>query len=331
MEDKFVTNAINNGYSKEKALEIYQLILNFASYGFNKSHSVAYSIISYKMAYLKAHYPLYFYLALLNSTSMDEEKTKEYLREMKKHDIKVNKPDINKSNTNYTISYNTLYLPFDLVKGISRVISEKIASAREDSFKDIYDFFTKMVMISIPKNVYLSLINSGSLDSFKINRKTIVQNLDNLVNYGNLVKDLGKENVLEPEIIPSDEYTKEELIALEKECFGFYISNHPIVFYREKIKDTILLSDIKSYFNKNVTCVLLIDRIKEITTKDNEKMAFLSCSDEEMSIDVIIFPKTYESITNLKKGDIIKVEGKVERRKDYSIIASTIVNIREIL
>ena len=221
LKDKFINNAIANGYDKNKVLEIYDLILNFAGYGFNKSHSVAYSIISYKMAYLKANYPLYYYLSLLNTTNPNDEKTKMYLREMKKHDLKINKPDINKSNLNYTISYNTIYLPFSIIKGISNIIADKIISVRGNGFTDIYDVFTKLVSISIPKNIYLALINSGCLDSFNYNRKTIVDNLDILINYATLVKDLGEDSLTKPEIMESIEYTKEELINSEKEYFGF--------------------------------------------------------------------------------------------------------------
>ena len=330
-QNKFINNSIKNGYSKEKAEQIYQLILNFASYGFNKSHSVAYSIISYKMAYLKAHYPLYFYLALLNLSEMDEVKTKKYLQEVKSHELKVNKPDINISNNDYVIYYETIYLPFKTIKGISSVISDKIVSIRGNRFVDLYDFFSKMSEVSIPKNIYMSLIKSGALDSFGYNRKTISENVDNLINYGNLVKDLGIDNVLKPEIIMFDEYDKEALIAFEKECFGFYLSNHPVAYYRSKIAETIKLVDIYKYFNKNVTCVVLVNNIKEINTKDNLKMAFILAEDEERMVDIVVFPKVYETIEELKKGDIIKVEGRIERKKDYNIIASKITNIKEIL
>ena len=191
--------------------------------------------------------------------------------------------------------------------------------------------FSKLVSIGIPKNIYLALINSGALDSFNYTRKTLVDNLDVLVNYGNLVKDLGVDNLTKPEIINSDEFTKEELINSEKEYFGFYISNHPVVYYRSKINNTIPLVNIKDYFNKNITTIVMIDKIKEITTKKNEPMAFLTCSDEEVSIDVIIFPKTYEKYSNFKKGDIIKVDGRVERRDNYNIIANDIINLKEIV
>ncbi len=330
-QDKFINNAITNGLTKEKANYLFNLILNFASYGFNKSHSVAYSIISYKMAYLKANYPLYFYLCLLNNESMDEVKTKKYLNEVKAHNLKVSKPDINKSSNNYLISYDTLYLPFKTIKGISSVISSEIVNGRDDKFIDIYDLFSKLSTSSIPKNVYLSLIKSGTLDSFGLTRKTIYDNIDNLVNYGNLVKDLGSENVLKPEIINSEEFQREELISFEKECFGFYLSNHPAAYYRNKIDKAVKLVDIKNYFNKNISCVVLVNRVKEIKTKDNLLMAFIDGEDEETTVDIIVFPKVYETVSKIKKGDIIKVDGKVERKNNYNIIASTITLVKEIV
>ena len=329
-QEKFINNSVCNGYSKEKASHIYNLILNFASYGFNKSHSVAYSMISYRMAYLKAHYPLYFYLSLLNSSDMDDSKRKKCLQELKTHNLKVSKPDINKSSDNYVIHYDIIYLPFKLIKGISSTISEKIISARNNEFLDIYDFFCKTAG-AIPKNVYLALITSGALETLGFNRKTIYENVDSLINYGNLVKDLGIDNVLKPEINVYSEFTKEELINFEKDSFGFYLSNHPVVYYRNMIDNSIKLIDIKKYFNRNVICVVLIDRIHEVNTKDNQKMAFIGGSDEETSIDIVVFPKVYETISNLKKGDIIKIEGRVERKRDYNIIASSIINIKEIL
>ena len=323
-QEKFVKNALLRGYDEKLVNQIFNYILEFASYGFNKSHSVAYSMISYKMAYLKANYKEYFYLAILNGSMEDEEKLKSYLSEMKRNNIQVIKPDINKSMDNYILNYNRVILPFGIIKGIGKEVSKKIIEARKDGFVDIYDFFSKYSSGS--KNVLELLIQSGTLDSFGFNRKTLMQNLDNLINYGNLVNDLGYDNVLKPEIEISDEYERLTIINNEKDCFGFYLTNHPVSFYKTKIK-AINLKDIKKYFNKKVTCVVIIDKIKEITTKKGEKMAFLRCSDEEDNIDVTVFPKTYENLSKISRNDIVKITGMVGRRREYNIILDTIEKI----
>ena len=304
------------------------MILEFASYGFNKSHSVAYSIISFKMAYLKYHYPLYFYTVLLNNSMSDNDKTINYIKECKKKNISILKPDINISIDKYKMYDDKILIPLNMIKGISSVNTRKIIEIRNDKFIDIYDFYIKMVANNISENIIISLINSGSLDCFNYNRKTLINNVDNLINYGNLVKDLGNDFVLKPEIIIEEEYIKEELINKEKEIFGFYLSNHPVTYYREKTDNCINLADIKKYFNKYIKSVLMIDKIKEISTKKGEKMAFLSCSDEESSIEVIIFPNIYIEIKDIKKGDIVIVSGKVERRDNYNIIARKKEKIR---
>ncbi len=325
--DKFIDGSINNNYSSDLSEKIFQMILDFASYGFNKSHSVAYSIISYKMAYLKYHYPLYFYKVLLDNSISDNQKTIELIKECKKKNITVLKPDINKSNDKYTISHGKILLPFNTINSVSSVNAKKIIEIRNNSFSDIYDFFIKMIENNFSKNIIISLINSGSLDSFGYNRKTLISNLDNLINYGNLVHDLGNDFVLKPEINITDDYTNEELINNEKEIFGFYLSNHPVTYYRSKIGNCISLNKIKDYFNKNIKTILMVDRIKEITTKKGEKMAFLTCSDECSSIDATIFPNIYKDFNTIKKGDIVTIDGKIERRRDYEIIVNKIEKI----
>ena len=324
---KFIEGSVKNGYSKEVAEQIYDLVLNFASYGFNKSHSVAYGMVSYKMAYLKANYTLYFYLSLLNSVTMDDEKTISYIKEMKKNNLKIMKPDINKSDNNYKLYYDSVILPFTLIKGISNVISNKIVKSRGEGFSDIYDFFSKAVINNITKNNILSLIDSGSLDSFGYTRNSLYENIDSLINYGNLTKDLDPSFVLKPEITNKEEFGREILIANEKNTFGFYLTNHPVSIYKTKYKNIINLVDAKNYFNKNVSCIVMIDRIKEVVTKKNEVMAFMTASDEETSFDFVLFPKVYSSCDNLVKGAIIKVDGKIERRNDYQMIVSSIEGV----
>ena len=121
-KDKFINNAIKNGYSKELSTKIYDLILQFASYGFNKSHSIAYSIIAYRMAYLKANYPAYFYIAILNNSAMDNNKVSDYLKEIKRYNIKIIKPDINKSTDEYLLYYNSVIYLLQRLKVYLRLL-----------------------------------------------------------------------------------------------------------------------------------------------------------------------------------------------------------------
>ena len=208
-------------------------------------------------------------------------------------------------------------------------LEERLLKARKERFLDIYDFFEKIIKENIPKNIIELLIKAGCMDSLGYNRKTLYQNIDNLINYANLCQELGKDFVLKPEINQEDEFAREELINNEKECFGFYLSNHPVSFYKNQF-NAINLVDLEKYYNKRVTCVVMIDKIKEIITKKGEKMSFLTCSDEEENVDVTVFPNLHDKVLELSKNDIVKIDGRVERRNNYSIIANNIVNVKEL-
>lgn len=329
MYDKFLDGAVKNNYTVELANRVYNLILNFASYGFNKSHSVAYSMVSYKMAYLKANYKLYFYVALLNSVVMDSEKTISYIKEMKKNNIKLVKPDINKSTNKYEIHYDSVILPFTLIKGFSNLLANKILESRQEKFIDIYDFFSKVVINNITENNITMLIDSGCLDSFGYSRSTIYENLNSLLNYGKLTKDLDPTLVLKPELELKEEFSKDILIANEKNSYGFYLTNHPVSFYKEHNEGIMNLKEVSNYFNKNIICIGIVEKIKEVTTKKNELMAFILISDEETSLDCVLFPKVYSLCKNIKKGDILKIYGKIEKRSDYQVIVNKVEVIKE--
>ena len=321
--DKFILGAIKNGYQESLANKIYDLILKFASYGFNKSHSVAYTMVSYKMAFLKTHFKKQFYVSLLNSVISDINKTKEYLYEIKKYGLNILKPDINLSECSYKIYDSKILAPFNIIKGISKLTCNKIIEERSEPFKDIYDFFSRCN--SLTKSNYELLINAGCLDSFNYTRKTLINNLDSLINYASLCRDLDKEYVLKPEIIEENEYDNSYLINLEKELYGFYITNHPVLEYKLNNHDIINLNNIEKYFNKFVNLIVLVDKTREIETKKGDKMMFFTGSDEEIIGDFTMFPKVYNLYFDIKKGDILKVLGKIERRNgSYQIIVSKI-------
>ena len=315
--ENFISRSIANGYSNEVSTKIYELILKFAAYGFNKSHSVVYALISYRMAYLKANYPNIFLKHLLNSVIGDMEKTKSYIYECRKYGVNIILPNINEANISYEIINDKLVYPLTNIKGFGRNIAEDIVNKRNGKFTDIFDFFSKC---HLTKKILETLILVGALDIFGYTRKTLIENLDVLLNYGDITTYMDPEYALKPEIKIYEEYPKKKLMLDELELLGMYITNHPVTEYN---KDTIHINDIPKYFDKRIEVVGLIDKIT--TTKSLKPTCFITLSDEIASIDIVLFNKVYERYKTLNKGDIIKVSGKVEKRFDkYQVIVDNI-------
>ena len=325
-KSKFIDNSIKNGYSRNVAEEVYDLIVKFANYGFNKSHSVAYALVGYEMCFLKTHYPIYFYTSLLNYNMGSDIKTKEYLECLKKLNIDIVKPDINLSSNKYQVIDNKLLLPFNIIKNVGTNVSDLISSVRGDGFKDYFDFVKKVNLKSIGKKTIELLIMAGCLDSFNLTRKTMILNLDDAIDYSELSSGLDDSLITVPLIKKYDEYNNNELVNKEKELFGFYLSNHPIIKYNNKIK----LIYINKYFDKIINICVYVEEIRKIKTKNNDDMAFLVCSDETCSTSFTVFPNKYYMIDDIKVGDIVMIVGKVEKRFDkYQILVNEIKKVEE--
>ena len=325
-KEKFITNSIANNYTKEVATKVYDLILNFANYGFNKSHSVSYAMVSYKMAYLKRYYPLYFYSNVLNNVIGSETKTLQYLKEIKKLDIKVLPPDVNKSLDNkYLVEGETLILPLSSIKNVGGIISSEIIKEREKgTFKDLFDFLIRTYKKTNNIKVLQSLIYSKALSSFGYNINTLITNIDSINNYIDLVNDLGDNAIEKPNIDILEELDKDILLEEEKKLFGFYLTSHKTEKYKLKETNIVDVSSCSNYLNKKVSIIINVDRIKEVSTKNNKLMSFIEGSDNTDSISIILFPEI-NGLYSFKKNDIIKVTGIVEKRYDeYQIIANTI-------
>jgi len=324
-KESFVNRSIENGYTKEVATKVYELILKFASYGFNRSHSVAYAIVAYKMAYLKAHYPHIFMKHLLSNFLNNESKTREYIYECKLNNINILKPCINHSNEFYTIENNSIRFPLTGIKSIGKSLVKQIVEERNKGyFKDIYDFFARTYKL-INKKIIENLVFAGCFDSFDINRKTIIENLDVLLNYAEVSSFLDSEYALKPELTLYQEYSKKELMEQELNIFGFYLSNHPVTEYKLRNKDIMILSDIDKYFDKSISTVILVDKTREVETKNNKKMLFMDGVDEITKVDLVLFPAIYEKHNYIEKGNVLKIFGKVEKRFDrYQIVVSDV-------
>lgn len=330
-EDKFIKKSMENHHSMQQAKELFNLVLNFAGYGFNKSHSVVYSIIAYKMAYLKAHYKTIFFSNLLTNVIGSSTKTNEYIMEAKSNGIEVVKPTINESSSNYIVKDNKIIYPISNIKGLGIVATETIEKAKTNGpFTDIYDCFSRLFIEGITKKVFEDLIMADTFKEFNINRATLMYNLDSLYNYAELTKDIDPSLVAKPVIEEQKEYSNEYLLEKEKELFGFYLSNHPTTQYRKDNPYCITLNQVEENFNKTVDVLIVVDKIKVINTKKGDKMAFLSGSDETASFEFTLFPKTFTLYQEISKGDLLKIRGKVEKRLDeYQIIVERIKRLKD--
>ncbi len=314
-EEKFIKKSIEKGHKEEQAKKIFDLILNFAGYGFNKSHSVVYSIVAYKMAYLKCYYKTIFFSNLLSNVIGSETKTNEYILEAKKEHIEIEKPTISNSESRYKVVDDKIIYPISNIKSIGIVVTEQINKAKEEGpFEDIFDCFSRLYISGIGKKTFETLIYADVFKEFKYNRRTLIENLDSLFNYAELTKDIDPSLVMKPEIERKKEYDESFLLEKEKEAFGFYLSSHPTTMYKKDNPYCININEIDNNYDKTADVLLLVEKIKVINTKKGDKMAFLTGSDETGSKEFIIFPKILRGFENIEKGNIIKIRGKVERR-----------------
>ena len=323
-KEKFILRAEKNGYSKEISTKIYDLILKFANYGFNKSHSVAYALVGYQMMYLKVIYPKIFYSSLLNINIGSVTKTKEYIDEAKSLNIKIVKPDINTSSYDYYIN-NDIIMPLRVIKNIGDVVSLEIYEERKKTpYQDFFDFVSRIYNKNINTKTIETLIYAGALDSFNQTRNTLINNIKQALIYAELVSGLDSNLVTKPNLEIYEELPSNELMNKELELYGFYVSNHPASKYNE-----IKIMNIKKYFDKTITTVGLLESIKTIKTKNNDTMAFLEISDETGSLSYTLFPNKISYANLLKVGDLLKINGHVEKRYDkYQIIVNKIEKLK---
>ena len=220
------------------------------------------------------------------------------------------------------ISNHSLRYPLSRIKGIGNSISSIIIEERKKSkYLDIFDFVKRIYGKNINEKILQILNHAGCLKSLGINEKTFDLNIDLIVNYGE-IGSLLDDDSLKPVLNEVPEYSSKELMKNEFEVFGFYLSKHPVTEYKIKY-NTVNLTDINNYFDKNIEIIVCIDKIKTIQTKSNEEMCFITGSDEIINIDIVLFPKIYEMYKNIKLNDILKINGKVERRFDqYQIVVN---------
>ena len=304
---KFIESSKKLGYDENISKNVYDLIVKFANYGFNKSHSVAYALIAYQIVYLKVHYPDYFQMNTLNMSIKSDAKVKDVIDDAKYRGLRIINPDVNISKMEYLIEDGKLYLPLSIIKDINSGVNKQIIE--NAPYSDFFDFIKKVYNKGINKTILEKLIKAGALSSFGYSKNTLLENINSAVTYLELCDSLDESLIMKPEIVESK--TIDEDIN-ELEVFGFYISGHPA----NKIKDTsiIKLKNVEKYMNRNISVGVLVENIKVINTKKGEKMAFVKISDDTGSVDAVIFPKSNSIIEVLKEDDVVCLDVMISKR-----------------
>lgn len=311
---KFVENAVSRGYNEKVSNEIYDYIVKFANYGFNKSHAVAYSTIAYQMAYLKRNYYKYFMVVLMTNSIGNTNLIKSYITDCNKKGIKVHIPSINISTESFSLYDKDIYYPLIGIQNVGSVTLSSLLDERNQNgpYQSYQDFVGRTSGI-INKRIAESLIHAGALDEFNIPRKQMVmeyENCNDLFSYSDLLS--GK--IVEKKY-SDEEYTFEEISILESEALGFNLKYSIFRRYDDfKRKYNIVdLANLKA--NSKVNILFVIKNIKQIKTKKNDDMAFLEIYDDSNIVDCVLFPNKYQEYKDtLETKKVYTGSGKVEER-----------------
>ena len=324
LENSFITSAVNNKKDINTAKKVYRDILKFADYGFNKSHSVVYSIITARMAYLKIHYPLEFYASILeNASSSDDSKFNEYISEMKQRNIAIYSPNINESKNRFIIYNNGLLFPLTAINGINELLYSKIEKERNDNglFKDYFDFVTRMCQYKINEGQLQKLIDAGALDCFHPSRIAMLNTIRSALQYAELNYDstgqlsLGIAKILPPTMIEGKEDPLEKLDR-EYDALGLMLSDNPLKYKADLLKEKGIIKISEAKNSKNTVDICgIIKSVKVIHTKKGTSMAFVKIFDETGEEELTIFPTVFaDNFSKIEKNNIVVIKGHCEER-----------------
>jgi DNA polymerase-3 subunit alpha len=342
----FVGGCKKNNIPQEVAAKIFNLIDYFSGYGFNKSHSTAYALISYRTAYLKANFGVEFMAALLTSERTNTDKVVEYINEAKRMGIKVLPPDINTSFANFTVTEEgSIRFGLLAIKNVGGAALESIIRVRkEGKFSDFFDFCSRVDSRTVNRKVIESLIKSGAMDSLGLRRAQMIALLDRVLDK-NLKKTKRDTNQIflfeetgphREEIPDISEWPQQQILYFEKTLLGMYVSSHPLDYYID-LGRHLKVKEIESLYEEEVkdevTLLAVIDKVKILTTRrERGRMAILKVEDRTATVEVFVFPNVYEaSAACLQESKIVVIRGKVESKERVpKLIATKILSVEEL-
>ena len=360
-----IPGCVRNGIDEKSANTIFDEMAEFAKYAFNKSHAAAYAVVSYRTAYLKAYYKEEFMAATLNSFLGNLDKVPLYIEECRKMGIEILKPDINKSFTKFTVDNGKIRFGLGSVKNVGNTVIDSIVENREKSgeFKDFADFCERMQNETVNKKCVESLIKAGVFDEFEQTRSTLMASYEDIMDsisnsskkslkgqvtmfdlaFNTTEEDSNKEQLenMKYNYTVKDEYSEKELLSMEKEMLGLYISGHPLEKIREAIEressiNTLKMQEIqdkeKSEQNteinerptyrdgQQVKIVGIINSVKKKYTKTNKLMAFVTIEDLYGQCELIVFENCYQMCASiLLDENVVLVEGRLSIREDEDV------------
>ncbi|MBI4653483.1 MAG: DNA polymerase III subunit alpha [Nitrospirae bacterium] len=340
----FIKGAAANKIPEKKAKKLFETMEPFARYGFNKSHSTAYALIAYRTAYLKTHYPAIFMAACLSSDMDRTEKVVAYINECKDMGIKILPPDINESEREFKVVGNSIRFGLEAVKGAGSSAIEAIIEARsKERFTAFIDFCTCMDSKRVNKKVIEGLIKAGAMDSMG-KRAQMMSVLNSILDSAAKLqrrRNSGQSSMFEYQSSPltvlpdMKEWNESELLMMEKEALGFYITGHPLNRYEEKLKElsvtsTYELQDLQD--KEEVTIGGILRSVKCVPIKrTGDLMAYFTIEDLYGTVELIVFPDLYrEYANNIAQDTPIIIRGQIDRTdKGLKVIARKIVPIED--
>ena len=360
--DKFVEGATENGIAKKEAEEVFALLEPFAGYAFNKSHSVAYAMLAYRMAYLKTHYPREFMAAMMTGEASSTAKMTRYRAECAKladfleAEINLLPPDINSSQKDFTVEDNDIVFGLVAIKSVGDAAIDEIVAAREKggSFTSIQDFCERVNTKLVSKRAIESLIMSGAFDSIDTHRARLFENVELAMKASqaaqeerargqmNIFGDIEEKPPITVTFADTSEWKPLERLMKEKEQLGFYVSGHPLEEYGDIINnftDSTTESLVEHQLGSEIYVAGMITEVKLLTTKKGDSMAALGFEDLEGAVEVVVFPDAYKSAAaHLEEGNVVWIRGTVgqnrrngDAQEERQILAEQLSDIKSVI
>ena len=338
---KECAGCVKNGIPEDVANEIYDEMISFASYAFNKSHAACYAYVAFQTAYLKCHYPHEFMAALLTSVLDNTSKVIEYTTECQRLGIKVLQPDINVSRGGFTADGDCIRFGLNAVKSVGRNLIEAVVKERQERpYRGLYDFCRRMYGNELNRRALENLIKCGAFDTLEPSRRAMLecvegilksvetdmrQNLEGQMDLFGMMSGESQEPAINDyKVPPMQEYPTSDLLKMEKEVSGLYLSGHPLDTYREQIAkiSTCTIAqlqgdDAKQFDNQNVTILCTVVKNKVMTTKSNTLMAFTTIEDLTGTMELLVFPRVLaECRAALQENAVVVAHGRVSVKEE---------------